>query len=76
MDKKSIYALCASIVIGFLILGVTVCYGLMNSGQRYQMITHRNSILVFDKQTGDYWQQFFPQDEDSAEWKEFIGPLQ
>ena len=57
MEKRSILAICVSIIAGFIILGVLVCYGLMNT-TRYQMISHGSNVIILDQKTGEYWQKF------------------
>jgi len=80
MEKKSVYMICISVIAGFIILGLFIFYGLINlqNVQRdelqYQMVTHGDSIIVFDQKTGDYWQKFLPQNDGPTEWKEFSIP--
>lgn len=85
MEKKAIYAVCISIIAGFIILGTLICYGLLNgqsnneqtltnSELRYEMVSHGSTILIFDKQTGDYWQKFLPQNEAPTQWEKFESP--
>lgn len=86
MEKKSVYAICVSVVLGFLVLGAFTFYGLTNSHKltnshtaqsedlQYQMITHGSSIIIFDQITGDYWQKFLPLNEAPTEWEKFSIP--
>ncbi len=77
MEKKSLYTICISVVVGFFILGVFTFYGLIKSHNvqsddlQYQMITHGDSIIIFDQRTGDYWRKYLPQNEAPTEWEKF-----
>ena len=74
MKKNMIFAICLSIIIGFTILGAFVYYGLINlktqqTTTRYQMITHGDTVVVFDQETGDYWTKYIPQNEGPTDWE-------
>lgn len=71
--KKSIYTICISIVVGFLVLGVFTYCGLTDS-HSYQMITYGNSLVLFDKKTGDSWQKYLPPNEGPTEWEKSSTP--
>lgn len=80
MKKSSIFAICLSIVIGFVILGGLVCYGLTNfktqqTTTRYQMITHGDTVLIFDQETGDYWSKYLPQNDGPTDWEMDKTPI-
>ena len=82
MEKKSIYTICISVIVGFLVLGVFTYYGLTNSHNvqsndlPYQIITHGDSLIVFDKKTGDYWQKFSQQNIGPTKWEKFSVPIE
>jgi len=80
MKKSSILAICLSIIIGFAILGGLVCYGLTDfkaqqTTTRYQMITHGDTILIFDQETGDYWTKYLFQYEGPIDWEMNKTPI-
>ncbi|MGI6733256.1 MAG: hypothetical protein ACOX4J_03670 [Anaerovoracaceae bacterium] len=83
MDRKSLVALCSSIVLGFTILGAFIFCGMQAINMqkeelidRYQIISHGDNILVFDKQTADYWQKYLPQFEGPTEWEKYEFPYE
>ncbi len=72
MKKSSIFAICLSIIIGFTILGGLVFHGLTNlktQQARYQMITHGDTLVIFDQETGDYWTKYIPQNQGPTDWE-------
>ena len=74
MKKSSIFAICLSIIIGFTILGGLVFHGLTNLktqqiAVRYQMITHGDTVVIFDQVTGDYWTKYTPQNQGPEDWE-------
>jgi len=73
MEKKSVYMICVSVIIGFVILGLFLFFGL-SVGSRYEMVSHGSSIIVFDKVTGDYWQKFSSQFEGPTDWEKYSLP--
>lgn len=84
MDKKSYLILAASILLGFIMLGIilklpieNLSYNLGNKGYienlselyRYQMISvNDTNIIIFDRETGEYWRKFVPPNEGPTEW--------
>lgn len=86
MNKSNSLIIGSSILLGFVILGCmvmvtfsgkssTVTSGLTNEG-RYEMITaNKNNIIIFDKQSGDYWRKFIPENEGPKEWTKETSPL-
>lgn len=77
MEKKS-FIIGISIIIGFLILGVSINYTFKDMGEvnmvnsnRYEMIAPNDTnIIIFDKETGKYWRKFIEPDGGPNEWKE------
>ena len=77
MDKKSV-VLGISIIIGFLILGISIIYTLKNVGEtnivnnnRYEMVAPNDSnIIIFDKQTGKYWRKYIESNAGPTDWTE------
>jgi hypothetical protein len=56
------------------ITGLTGLTGL--TGQRYEMITaNKNNIIIFDKQSGEYWRKFIPDNEGPTEWVKEPSPV-
>ena len=80
MTKRTILVISASIIIGFTILGAFVCYGLFNSQRqkdtaRYQMITHGDTVIIFDQSNGTFWEKYIPQNEGPTDWKKSESPI-
>jgi hypothetical protein len=68
MNKSNSFIIIFSILLGFIILG---CFVMLTFGGksptvttetnagRYEMITaNKNNIIIFDKQSGEYWRKF------------------
>ena len=77
MEKKSGIIIGVSIIIGFLILGVSIIYSFKDFDEkniindRYEMISANDSnIIIFDKETGRYWRKFIELNEGPTEWTE------
>jgi hypothetical protein len=82
LDRKSLLALCLSILLGFATLGAFIFFGIQAINiqekdpiDRYQIISHGDNIIIFDKQTADYWQKYLPQFEGPTEWKKHEAPI-
>lgn len=80
MTKKSILLICISIIIGFTISGALVCYGLLNTQgaeetPRYEMVSHGDNIIIFDRYTGDYWNKYLPQNQGPTDWEISDSPV-
>ncbi|MDD4832411.1 MAG: hypothetical protein PHI78_01930 [Clostridia bacterium] len=75
MEKKSVYMICVSIIIGFVILGLFLFFGLSVS-TRYEVVSHGDTLIVFDQVTGDYWQKYVPQFSGPTEWYKYSFPTE
>jgi hypothetical protein len=89
MNKSNSLIIGFSILLGFTILGyfVLLSFGGKSStgvtspitgltGQRYEMITaNKNNIIIFDKQSGEYWRKFIPDNEGPTEWVKEPSPV-
>lgn len=43
---------------------------------RYELISvNEQNIIIFDKQTGSYWQKLIEQSEGSTEWQKQESPI-
>ncbi|MBD3107104.1 hypothetical protein IEO70_01815 [Bacillus sp. AGMB 02131] len=72
------------IIIGFTILGlflmvisreVTDKVG-VSSEYRYDLVpANENNIIIFDKQSGEYWTKFIPSDEGPTTWEKGDSPI-
>jgi len=83
MEKKSVYALCTSIIVGFVILGLFVFWGIKNntpsqqstqSTSKYQVVAVGNNVMMYDTETGNYWQKFIPSNEGPTSWTKSMSP--
>jgi len=78
MEKKSIYALCASIILGFFILGLFVSEGMknnaptqqpiQNSYARYQFYVVGNNLVEYDTDTEEVKYKYMSPDEHPTDW--------
>lgn len=87
MEKKSVYAICASVIIGFFILGLFISDGLKSSVQiqqpiqqetaRYQYIAVGNNLIMYDTETGNSWQtNLVSKEQESAGWTRLPSPYE
>lgn len=43
---------------------------------RYQMISvNENNIIIFDRQTGEYWRKYVPSNEGPTNWEKEDSPI-
>ncbi len=48
----------------------------VNSEYRYELIpANDNNIIIFDKQSGEYWTKFIPSDEGPTTWEKGDSPI-
>ncbi|MBP2028952.1 hypothetical protein J2Z35_002790 [Acetoanaerobium pronyense] len=79
MDKKAL-TIGISIIIGFLILGISIIYSLQKlvipttKDYRYEMVSaNETNIIIFDKETGRYWRKFIEPNGGPTEWTEEVA---
>jgi hypothetical protein len=86
MNKGNSLIIGFSILLGFAILG---CFLMLTFGgktpageanetttERYEMITaNKNNIIIFDKQSGEYWRKFIPDSEGPTDWEKEPSPV-
>ncbi|WP_211748690.1 hypothetical protein [Paenibacillus sp. Marseille-Q4541] len=86
MNIKSSLILGISIIIGFLLLGFiqgsfqgkeTITNEKGNEPKdRYEFVrANDNNVIIFDKQTGQYWRKFIPNSEGPTEWTQENSPI-
>jgi hypothetical protein len=86
MNKSSSLIIGFSIVLGFLIVGVflKLAFSEKNSPTAddvstvgaYEMIAiNKNNIIIFDKQSGEYWRKFISDSEGPTEWTKEPSPV-
>ena len=81
MDKKSIFIVSASIILGFIILSISLIYSFnlvkenTKTNNRYEIIApNKNNIIIFDHEKGTYWRKFIESNEGPTKWQqEIIG---
>lgn len=50
---------------------------LKSEGDRYELIApNDNNIIIFDKQTGEYWRRYIDSSEGPTEWEKQPSPVQ
>lgn len=83
---KSSFILGVSIIIGFILLGLmqgvfreggTVITEKVSSHEgRYEFIrANDNNVIIFDKETGEYWRKFIPISEGPTDWTKEESPV-
>ncbi|MFD2614170.1 hypothetical protein [Paenibacillus gansuensis] len=86
MNKSNSLIIGASILLGFVILGVFLkltfsekslpTTGDASAVGSYEMIAvNKNNIIIFDKQSGDYWRKFISDSEGPTEWTKEQSPV-
>ena len=81
MKNSSSIIIGLAIIIGFTILGLFQMViseeesnevG-VSSEYRYDLVpANDNNIIIFDKQSGEYWNKFIPSDEGPTNWERAI----
>lgn len=79
MEKRGALIIGASIIVGFIILGLVLkspIGSMGNSSQnRYQIISpNENNMILLDTETGECWRKFVPSNEGPSQWTKEIGP--
>ncbi|MEK5475721.1 hypothetical protein NYE70_02100 [Paenibacillus sp. FSL R5-0407] len=83
---KSSFILGASIIIGFILLGLmqglfreeeTVITEKVSHEGRYEFIraANDNNVIIFDKETGEYWRKFISVSEGPTDWTKEESPV-
>ncbi|RCW49346.1 hypothetical protein [Paenibacillus prosopidis] len=89
MNKSSSLIIAFSIVLGFVILGAFVKVTFSDSpiavdstkvnnsnvGAYEMFAVNKNNIIIFDKQSGEYWRKFIPESEGPTEWRKEPSPV-
>jgi len=75
----------ASIIIGCAILGLFLMLTFSNDKStspkttneyKYEMIpVNENNVIIFNKETGEYWRKFLPSNEGPANWEKEKSPI-
>lgn len=84
MKKSSAVIIGISIIIGFAILGLFLMLTfkempeetVVSTEYRYDFIpANDNNIIIFDKQSGEYWIKFIPSNEGPKNWEKGDSPV-
>ena len=84
MKKSSAVIIGISIIIGFAVLGLFLMFTfkqmpektVVNAEYRYDFIpANDNNIIIFDKQSGEYWVKFLPSNEGPTNWEKGDSPV-
>lgn len=80
--KKPALLFFGSIVVICICLGAIGYFGLTayqnhhSDSMRYEIISHGANIVVFDRETGDYWTKYMPLDEGPDDWQKESLPVE
>lgn len=84
MKNRSSLIMALAIIVGFTILGLFQLFiskeernqeGI-TSENRYDLIpVNENNIIIFDKETGEYWTKFIPSNEGPTTWEKGESPV-
>jgi hypothetical protein len=86
MNKSNSLIIAFSIVVGFVILrgfvkwtfsekGSSMIGNSSNVGVYEMIVANNNNIIIFDKQSGEYWRKFIPESEGPSEWTKEPSPI-
>ena len=85
MKNSSSLIIGLAIIIGFAILGFSLVTALgqkdpevasTNNEHRYELVpANENNLIIFDKESGQYWNKFIPDDEGPATWEKGDSPI-
>lgn len=81
MDRKSVLAICIAIILGFASLSSSILFvnrkniSSISNTERYEITAFENNLVVFDKNTGDYWQKFIMPNEGPKNWEKQQSPV-
>ena len=75
MNTKHLIIICVSIIAGLVLHAfiITSSFG-TSDASRYEFISHGDTLIIGDRQTGDYWEKYNPQFEGSTEWSHTVFP--
>lgn len=75
MKNSSALILGLAIIVGFTILGFFQL-SVSKEDYRYDLISaNENNIIIFDKETGEYWNKFIPSNEGPTDWEKGESPI-
>ncbi|MNE94614.1 hypothetical protein D3C80_1926030 [compost metagenome] len=80
MKKSESFIIGIAIIIGFSVLGLFLMTALgmdgNNNEYRYEFVpANEHNIIIFDKQTGEYWNKFIPSDAGPTNWESGNSPI-
>lgn len=80
MRKSVSFILGIAIILGFTVLGLFVMIAFGKGGNnnefRYEFISaNENNIIIFDKQSGEYWNKYIPSDGGPTTWEKGDSPI-
>ncbi|MGM9928132.1 MAG: hypothetical protein ACI35P_09300 [Bacillus sp. (in: firmicutes)] len=84
MKDRSAIIIGVSIIIGFTILGACLLAVFEkgsdvvteNSEYRYELVpANDNNLIIFDKQSGAYWNKYIPSEEGPTNWEKGVSPI-
>lgn len=85
MKNSSSLIIGLAIIIGFAILGFSLVTALgekdseavsTNNEHRYELIpANENNLIIFDKESGQYWNKFISVDEGPTNWEKGDSPI-
>ncbi|ANU28564.1 hypothetical protein [Planococcus versutus] len=85
MKNSSSLIIGLAIIIGFAILGFSLVTALgekeseainTNAEHRYELIpANENNLIIFDKESGQYWNKFISVDEGPTTWEKGDSPI-
>ncbi|MGG2027956.1 hypothetical protein AB1282_19845 [Gottfriedia sp. S16(2024)] len=74
-----------AIIIGCTILGLFLMFTFSDNTKenpvktneyKYEMIqANDNNVIIFNKETGEYWRKFLPNNEGPTDWRKETSPI-
>ena len=83
-NTRSSFIIGFAIIIGFTVLGLFLMYSFKepsdvdheNNENRYELVpVNENNMVIFDKQSGEYWSKFVPSNEGPTTWRKGDSPI-
>ena len=79
--KKSIWMFIGTVASILVALGLVVALGLTMiqstkvNEERYELVSHGENLIVFDRQTGEYWVKYMATNQGPSDWEKETPPI-
>lgn len=77
MKTKNVIIICLSIIVGLVLQAIIISSALNKEdvSSRYSIVSHGDTLIIMDNETGDLWSKYVADFEGSATWQHETSPV-